>query len=68
MVWGGWLACREKAAKLSMEKGQGVNLGQNGQNDTLFAGSRSEDFQNGSREEGLRPLLLKACKAVLSLK
>ena len=62
------MACREKAAKLSMEKGQGVNLGQNGQNDTLFAGSRSEDFQNGSREEGLRPLLLKACKAVLSLK
>lgn len=65
---GVWLACREKAAKLSMEKGQGVNLGQNGQNDTLFAGSRSKDFQNGSREEWLRPLLLKARKAVLSLK
>ena len=50
---------------MSMEKGQGVNLGQN---DTLFAGSRSKDFRNGSREKWGQPPLLRACKAVLSLK
>ena len=52
-----------------MEKREGIDTGENRYmtNDTWFTGSQLKDsIQNEGRQEGLRPPLLKACKAVWS--
>ena len=64
-----WMARGEEAAKMSMEKGQGVNPGQNRQmiHCLLVPGLRTLRM-GGSREEWLCLLLLRARKAILFLK